>query len=108
MLQTIEAGAAAAPDTYAARQLRLTLARRRPVRLDPLVQAVLAHAKPGRHIGHLVAALGDLLDRRGLEFFGVSLSGHLCLLAAPPMGLRFEAQRCVERPGRFNLSAVAR
>ena len=46
---------------------------RHSIGLDPLIQAVLTNAKPGRHVGHLVAALGDLFDRFGLEFFGVSL-----------------------------------
>jgi hypothetical protein len=58
---------------------------------------VLTHAQPGRHIGRLVAVLGDLLDRFGLEFFGISAySWHLLL------GLGFEAQRCLENSGRFN------
>ena len=66
--------------------------------LDPLIQAVLANTKSGRYVGHLVATLADLFDRFSLEFFGVSLlnSWHLLL------GLRFEAQRCLENPGRFN------
>jgi hypothetical protein len=54
----------------------LALTRGRSARLDPLIQAVLAHAKPGRHLRHLVPALFDLLDRFGLEFFGESLLTH--------------------------------
>lgn len=40
------------------------------------VLAVLADAKPGRHLGHLVASFGGLLDCFGLEFFRVSLLTH--------------------------------
>lgn len=41
--------------------------------LYPLVQAVLAHADPGRYIGHPVASFRDLFDRFDLEFFGIWL-----------------------------------
>ena len=44
--------------------------------LDPLIQAVLANTKSGGYVGRFVATLGDLLDRFGLEFFGVSLLSH--------------------------------
>ena len=37
---------------------------------------MLVHAKPDRHLRHLVTALGDLLDSFGLEFFGKTLLTH--------------------------------
>lgn len=58
------------------RALRLELVRGHLPGLDPLIQAVLADAKPGRHLDHLVASFGDLLGRFGLEFFGASLLAH--------------------------------
>jgi hypothetical protein len=84
------------------RALRLELVREHLPGLDPLIQAVLADAKPGRHLDHLVASFGDLLDRFGLEFFR-----GLCLLIAHLLGLRFEAQRCLENPVRFMTTTSA-
>lgn len=56
--------------------MRLPLCRGHSTGLDPLIQAVLAYAESGGCVGHLVATLGDLFDRFGLEFFGLSLLTH--------------------------------
>jgi len=48
--------------------------------LDPLVQAVLAHAQPLRNLGNAVASVHDLIDCLDLEFLG-----YLCALIASPV-----------------------
>ena len=46
------------------------------VALDPGIQAMHRHAQPRCHLGYGEAALGHLLDRFDLEFFGVTLVAH--------------------------------
>lgn len=55
---------------------------------DPLIHAVLANTKPGGCVGHFVAMLGDLFDRFGLEFLGVSLLAHSTSYQASGLRLR--------------------